>query len=105
VPVANMVTQGGLDRETELDKLETCVAAALARAREIGATQAEVSAHTSKGLSVNVRHGEVETLEHMQDRSVSITVYAGKCKAHASSADLEPGSILAPVPSLFIENV
>lgn len=97
MPEANMVTQGGLDRETELDKLQNCVAAALARAKKIGATQAEVAAHTSKGLSVNVRHGEVETLEHMQDRSVSITVYAGKCKAHASSADLAEDSIMACV--------
>ncbi|HKX55457.1 MAG TPA: metallopeptidase TldD-related protein, partial [Xanthomonadales bacterium] len=97
MPEANMVTQGGLDRETELDKLQNCVAAALARAKRIGATQAEVAAHTSKGLSVNVRHGEVETLEHMQDRSVSITVYAGKCKAHASSADLAEDSIMACV--------
>ncbi|HET6564999.1 MAG TPA: metalloprotease PmbA [Xanthomonadales bacterium] len=97
MPDNDMVTQGGLDRETELNKLQDCVQAALDRAKQLGATQAEVSAHTSKGLSVNVRHGEVETLEHMQDRSVSITVYAGKCKAHASSADLEAGSILACV--------
>ncbi len=94
MPEAIMLTQGGLDRETELDLLQDCVAAALRRAGEIGATQAEVAAHTSKGLSVNVRHGEVETLEHMQDRSVSITVYAGKCKAHASSAELGRDSIL-----------
>lgn len=99
MPENHMVTQAGLDREMELDKLQQCVAAALARAKKMGATQAEVSAHTSKGLSVNVRHGEVETLEHMQDRSVSITVYAGKCKAHASSADLAADSILACVDS------
>lgn len=99
MPEAHMVTHGGLDREIELDKLQNCVSTALARAKKMGATQAEVSAHTSKGLSVNVRHGEVETLEHMQDRSVSITVYAGKCKAHASSADLAAESILACVDS------
>jgi PmbA protein len=97
MPEANMITQGGINRETELNTLQDCVAAALARARKAGASQAEVSAHTSKGLSVNVRHGEVETLEHMQDRSVSITVYSGKRKAHASSADLAPASIEACV--------
>jgi PmbA protein len=93
MPEASMVTQGGIDRETELNTLQDCVETALARAIKGGATQAEVSAHTSKGLSVNVRQGEVETLEHMQDRSVSITVYVGKRKAHSSSADLAPGSI------------
>lgn len=93
MPEESMVTQGGIDRETELNTLQDCVETALARAMKAGATQAEVSAHTSKGLSVNVRQGEVETLEHMQDRSVSITVYVGKRKAHSSSADLAPGSI------------
>jgi len=97
MPDDNIVTQGGMDRESELNTLQDCVAAALHRAREAGATQAEVSAHTSKGLAVTVRHGEVETLEHMQDRSVSITVYLGKQKAHASSADLVPESIAACV--------
>lgn len=94
---ANMITQGGMNLESELDTLQDCVAAALARASKAGATQAEVSAHTSKGLAVTVRHGEVETLEHMQDRSVSITVYSGQRKAHASSADLAPASIEACV--------
>lgn len=86
-----------MDRESELNTLQDCVTAALERARRAGASQAEVSAHTSKGLSVTVRHGEVETLEHMQDRSVSITVYVGKQKAHASSADLVPETIAACV--------
>ncbi len=97
MPEANMITQGGIDRESELNTLQDCVSSALARARKAGATQSEVSAHTSKGVSVNVRHGEVETLEHMQDRSVSITVYLGQRKAHASSADLAPTSIEACV--------
>ncbi len=97
MPDTSMVTQGGMDRETELNTLQDCVAAALARARQAGASQAEVSAHTSKGLAVTVRHGEVETLEHMQDRSVSITVYSDKRKAHASSADLAAESIAACV--------
>lgn len=97
MPEASIITQGGVDRESELDTLQGCVAAALARARKAGATQAEVSAHTSKGLSVTVRHGEVETLEHMQDRSVSITVYSGQRKAHASCADLVAASIEACV--------
>jgi PmbA protein len=93
LPDATMVTQGGMDREAELNRLQDCVEKALARAKQAGASQAEVSAHTSKGLAVTVRQGEVETLEHMQDRSVSITVYWDKRKAHASSADLAPGSI------------
>jgi len=88
-----MVTQQSLDREAELDSLEAHVAEALRRARKAGARDAEVAAHTSQGLSVSVRLGEVETLEHMQDRGVSVTVYLGSRKGHASSADLRRESI------------
>jgi PmbA protein len=73
------------------------VRAALERARKAGATGAEASAHTSQGLSANVRLGEVETLEHMQDRGIDVTVFIGQRKGHASSADLRRQSIEASV--------
>jgi len=88
-----MVTQQLLNRETELDMLESHVLEALRLARKEGASDAEVSAHNSQGLSVSVRLGEVETLEHMQDRGISVTVFLGKRKGHASSADLRRESI------------
>jgi PmbA protein len=87
------VTQSALDREAELDALEDHVREALRLARQAGASAAEVSAHSSLGLSVNVRLGEVETLEHMRDRGISVTVYVGRSKGSASSADLRAQSI------------
>ena len=88
-----MVTQQLLNRETELDMLESHVLEALRLARKEGASDGEVSAHSSQGLSVSARLGEVETLEHMQDRGISVTVFIGKRKGHASSADLRRESI------------
>jgi PmbA protein len=88
-----MVTQGSLDREAELDELEAHVREALRLATRAGATEAEVSAHSSLGLSVNVRMGEVETIEHMRDRGISITVLIGRHKGDASSADLRRESL------------
>lgn len=88
-----MVTQPPLDREAELDLLEAHVQTALRQAEQMGASEAEVSAHTSQGLSVTVRMGDVETLEHMQDRGISVTVLVGRAKGQASSADLRPSSI------------
>ncbi len=88
-----MVTQQLLNRETELDMLESHALEALRLARKEGASDAEVSAHSSQGLSVSARLGEVETLEHMQDRGISVTVFLGKRKGHASSADLRRESI------------
>jgi PmbA protein len=92
-----MVTQPPLDREAELDALEARVREALQRAEKAGASAAEVHAQLSRGLSVNVRMGEVETLEHMQDRGVSVTVLIGRRKGQASSADLRPETIAACV--------
>jgi PmbA protein len=88
-----MVTQSGLDRDRELDALQEHVGDALRQAAKGGASAAEVSAHTSQGLSVSVRLGEVETLEHMQDRGVSVTVFIGRRKGNASSADLRRESL------------
>jgi len=89
----SMVTQPPLDREAELDALESHVHEALRQARRLGATEAEIHAHTSQGLSVGVRLGDVETLEYMQDRGITATVLVGRRKGLASSADLRPESI------------
>lgn len=67
----------------------------LAAAR--GATQAEVSINEDSGLAVNVRMGEVETVERTRDRGVSLTVYFGQRKASASTADLQQASLLSTV--------
>ena len=89
----NMVTQPQVDRESELDRLESQVDEALRRARKAGATAVEASVYASQGLSVTVRLGEVETLEHSRDRGISVTVFVGRSKGHASSADLRRESI------------
>lgn len=91
--VSNMVSQSALDREAELGALESHVLEALRLARQAGATDAEATAHSSLGLSVNVRLGDVETLEHMRDRGIAVTVFIGRRKGHASSADLSRASI------------
>ncbi len=69
----------------------------LARARALGATQAEVSCSEERGLDVNVRLGEVETVESTRDRGIAVTVYFGQRKGSASTADLQPASLEATV--------
>lgn len=56
-------------------------------AREQGASAAEVSASTGKGLSVTVRLGEVESIEYHQDKGLGVTVYLGQSKGSASTSD------------------
>lgn len=70
--------------------LENLVHAVLQQARKLGASQAEAGVSAESGLTLTVRLGEVETLEYQQDRGLGITVYFGKRKGSASSADLSP---------------
>ena len=79
----------------ELDRLANLAEDVIRRARAAGASQAEVAASIDTGLSVNVRLGEVETVEHTRDRGFGLTVYFGQRKGSASTADLNPDSIQA----------
>jgi PmbA protein len=69
----------------------------LAEARARGATQSEAAVSQDTGLSVGVRLGEVETLEHQRDRSMGITVYFGQRKGSASTADFSLQAVDATV--------
>jgi PmbA protein len=81
----------------ELERLASIAADVLQMARAKGASEADVAASIDSGLSVGVRLGEVETVERSRDRGVAVTVYFGKRKGSASTADLDPGSIAQTV--------
>ncbi len=81
----------------ELDRLASIAEDVLRMARAKGASEADVAASIDSGLSVGVRLGEVETVERSRDRGVAVTVYFGKRKGSASTADLDPGSIAQTV--------
>ena len=85
------------DSRERLQALEATAAQLLDRARAQGATQAEVSCSEERGLSVNVRLGEVETVESNRDRGIAVTVYFGQRKGSASTADLREDSLAATV--------
>jgi PmbA protein len=73
--------------------LEEVASLALAEARRQGASQAEADVSVSQGLSVNVRLGEVDTVEYQRDRGLAVTVYFGQRKGAASTADLSAGAV------------
>ena len=60
---------------------------ALQAARRLGASSAEVAISSSAGLGVNVRMGEVETIEHTRDKAMGGSVYIGHKKGSASTTD------------------
>ena len=69
------------------EQLTRLVEYALDEARAMGATAAEASVRTSRGLSVKCRQGSPETLEHVRDRGLGITVFRGHRKGSASTSD------------------
>jgi PmbA protein len=77
--------------------LESIIERALEEARVRGASEADAAVSQDTGLSVGVRLGEVETLEHQRDRSMGITVYFGKRKGSASTADFSMDAVRATV--------
>jgi len=80
-------------------RLEALVATILAEASAQGATSAEAAVNFSTALSVTVRLGEVETLEHHRSRGLGVTVYFEQRKGSASTSDWSPDAIRETVRS------
>ena len=71
------------------DRLEGLVQSCLDEAKKQGATSAEASVNVEHGLSVTARLGEVETLEHHNDRGLGVTVYFNNRKGSSSTTNFE----------------
>jgi len=75
------------------DHFQALVDELLAEASRQGATAAEAAVSSDAGLSVNVRMGDVETIEHTRDNGLGVTVYFGHRKGSASTSDLSAEAI------------
>ncbi len=85
------------DSRERLQRLSAIAEQLLSRCKASGASQAEVSCNEDAGLAVNVRMGDVETVEATRDRGIAVTVYFGQRKGSASTADLREASLEATV--------
>lgn len=73
--------------------LHALVTDVLDQATKRGATAAEASVGQGSGLSVKVRMGDVETIEHNRDKGLGLTVYIGHQKGSASTSDFNSSAI------------
>jgi len=71
----------------DTDRIKQMVSDLLAEAKRQGASSAEAGISMSEGLSVTVRMGDVETVEHTRDKGLGVTVYFGHRKGSASTTD------------------
>jgi PmbA protein len=62
-------------------------------AKRLGASSAEAELSLSIGQNVSVRMGAVENIEYNRDKGMSVTVYFGKQKGHASTSDMSPQAL------------
>jgi len=74
-------------------RLRAVVEQALTEATRLGATGADAAVSLSQGLSVTVRLGEVETIEHTRDKGLGLTVYVGQRSGSASTTDFSAAAV------------
>nr|VFK26363.1 MAG: PmbA protein [Candidatus Kentron sp. MB] len=75
------------------NSLKTLATDILAEATRQGASSAETGIASGSGLSVSVRLGEVETIEHIRDQGLGVTIYFGQKKGSASTTDFNRKAI------------
>ena len=88
--VMGKAQQGATRNEGDLAAVVTLI---LDEAKRQGASAAEAGVNAESGLSVTVRLGEVETVEHNRDKGLGVTVYFGQRKGSASTSDFSREAI------------
>ncbi|MFT6133332.1 MAG: PmbA protein [Shewanella sp.] len=83
--------------QQQLAEIQSIVEDVLKLAKDKGATHAEASMSKVEGIAVSSRLKEVETVEFTNDGGLGITVYQGKKKGSASTADLSPQALTLTV--------
>lgn len=84
------------------ETLEATLEKVLFLAKRSGADSAETLLTEEQGFSVTARLGDVETLEHHQQKSLSVTVYQGHCSGSASTTDLSSEAIVKTVDKAIV---
>ncbi len=83
------------------DQLKDFAAQMLAHARRLGASACECDVSEGHGLSVTVRKGAVDTIEHSRDKGIGVTVYLGERpharRGHASTSDFSSAALAQTV--------
>ncbi len=77
--------------------LKTLAEQIIAQAQKQGADQVDVSTSLETGFSATARQGDVETIEHHQNRSLNITVFQDHRTASVSTSDFSPEAIEAAI--------
>jgi len=83
------------------DELKTIITDVLRHAKSLGASDAAAEISEGDGLSVSVRRGEVETIEHSRDKMVGVSVHLGMKRGHASTSDFSWAALKDTVAAAY----
>src|SRR3954468_20097954 len=79
------------------EELRELASVVLARARKSGASGSDCDVSEAYGLTVSVRKGKPDTIEHNRDRAVGVSVYFGERpkvrRGHASTSDFSRAAL------------
>jgi PmbA protein len=78
---------------TDVNGWRNVIAEVITQAMQAGASAAEASVGSHKGFQLNVRHGNVETLEFTRDTGLGLTVYLGQKSGSVSITELHSAAI------------
>lgn len=70
-----------------IETLQQIATDVVAYARKQGASASVTEVSEGYGQTVSVRRGEVETIEYNRDKGISVSVYLGQRRGHASTSD------------------
>ena len=78
-------------------QLQQFAADVIAHAKRLGASACECDVSEGHGLSVTVRKGAVDTIEHNRDKGIGVTVYLGERpsarRGHSSTSDFSAAAL------------
>ncbi|MEM5345894.1 metalloprotease PmbA [Paraburkholderia azotifigens] len=83
------------------DELKEIASDILRHAKSLGASDAATEISEGDGLSVSVRRGEVETIEHNRDKMVGVTVFIGNKRGNASTSDFSSEALKDTVMAAY----
>ena len=77
----------------QADTLKQIADDILCSAKKGGASSCETDISEGFGQNVTVRKSEVETIEYNRDKGLSVTVYIGQKRGHASTSDFSKQAV------------
>jgi PmbA protein len=83
------------------EQFQQIVEDTLARARQLGASDAGAEVSEGVGLSVSVRMGELENVERNRDKSLGVSVYLGQRRGNASTSDFSAAALAQTVQAAY----